>query len=147
MASDSQEALVTVAVTTLRADSTLQTLTGASPARVWNYVPQTEWEKPNAAGLFLPYVVVRTGTGTHFDTKTSDGMDQKLDVTSWSRGRGELEVIRMTSAVIDALDQQALSLTGHDLVELVFDQKIPMAEDDGLTFGMLARFNVLTSEQ
>jgi hypothetical protein len=145
MASDSQEAVRAAIITTLRADSALQTATGATPARVWNHVPQTEWEKPNAAGLFLPYVVVMGSIGTHFDTKTSDGMEQTVNIHSFSRGRGEKEINDMGEAIIDAIDQVALTVTGHDLVELVFDNHISMLEDDGLTYHLVQRFKATTS--
>jgi len=144
MTADSQWALQQVIYSTLRADATLKTLTGADPARVFDHVPQTTWEAPNASGIFPPYVVVGETEAREWDTKTEDGMEQTLMVHTWSRGRGMKEPKQIMGAIVDALDQVALSVTGHDLVQFRFEFSETFLEDDGLTRHGVQRFRALT---
>lgn len=144
MTADSQWALQQIVYSTLRGNATLQSLTGASPATVYDHVPQTVWEKPNSSGFFPPYVVIGPSSGGEYDTKLDDGMDQTFDVHTFSRGRGMKETKQIMSAICDALDQQALSVSGHTLVQLTLETFQDMLEDDGLTRHGWQQFRALT---
>ena len=102
MTADSQWPLQQAVFAALSGDAALQTLIG-NPARVYDHVPQ---DSP------FPYVVVGEATTRPFDTKTEDGMEQTLTIHSWSRYRGFSETKQIMGAIVDALDQQALSVTG-----------------------------------
>ncbi len=135
MTADSQWVLQQAVYAALRADSTLQALTGATPARVFDHVPQDS---------DFPYVVIGEATTADWDTKTEDGMNQTLMIHSWSRHRGLKEVKLMMAAVVDALDRQALSTTGHTLVQLRFEFSDTFLDQDGLTRHGVQRLRALT---
>ena len=144
MTADSQWALQQAVTSALKADATLRTLTEKTPAGIYDHVPQKLWEKPELDGHFKPYVVVGETEAREWDTKTEDGMEQTLMVHTWSRGRGMKEPKQIMGAIVDALDQVALSVTGHDLVQLRFEFSETFLEDDGLTRHGVQRFRALT---
>ena len=134
MTADSQWALQQAVFTALSGDAALQALVG-NPARVYDQVPQ------DAA---FPYVVVGEVTARPFDSKTEDGMEQTVTVHSWSRYRGLKETKQIMAAVVDALDRQALGVTGHDLVLLRFEFSQTFLDPDGLTRHGVQRLRALT---
>ena len=144
MTADSQWNLQQTIYSTLRADATLQTLTGVTPARVFDKVPQSTWAEPNSSGVYPPYVKIGEATARDWDTKTSDGMEQTLIIHTWSRGRGMKEPKLIMAAIVVALDQQALTVVGHTLVELVFEFSDTETEQDGLTRHGVQRLRAIT---
>ena len=136
MTADSQWPLQQAVFAALSGDAALQTLIG-NPARVYDHVPQ---DSP------FPYVVVGEATTRPFDTKTEDGMEQTLTIHSWSRYRGFSETKQIMGAIVDALDQQALSVTGHELVLLRFEFSDSFLDEDGLTRHGVQRIRALTEE-
>ena len=136
MTADSQWPFQQVIETTLKADSALQAFIGTT-ARVFDHVPQSS---------IYPYVVIGETTGEDFDTKTEDGMAQQVMIHTWSRYRGSKEAKQIMGAVVDALDQQALSVTGHTLVLLRFEFSDLFLDPDGLTRHGVQRFRALTQE-
>lgn len=144
MTADSQWPLQQAVYSTLRADASLQSLTGANPARVYDYVPQFTWDDNDGSGNPLPYVVLGEGSATDWDTKTEDGMEQTFLIHTWSRYWGWSQAKQIMGAVVDALDQQALSVTGHDLVLLRFEFSDLFLDDDGKTHHGVQRFRAMT---
>ena len=134
MTADSQWSLQQAVYSALVADATLKTLIG-NPARVYDHVPQA---------TAYPYVALGDATAGEFDTKTEDGMEQTLTLHTWSRYRGLSEAKRIMSAVVDALDQVSLSLTGHTLVLLRFEFSSTFLDPDGLTYHGVQRFRAVT---
>ena len=134
MTADSQWAVQQAVYTALTGDAAVQALIG-NPARVYDHAPQD---------ATFPYVVTGESTAVDWDTKSEDGMEQTLTVHSWSRYRGLSEVKRIMAAVVDALDKQALSVTGHDLVQLRFEFSDTFLDEDGLTRHGVQRFRALT---
>lgn len=134
MAADSQWALQQAVLTALTGDAALQALIG-NPARVYDAVP------PDPT---YPYVVIGEGNAADWDTKDSDGMDQVMTIHAWSRYRGLKEAKQIMGAVLDALDQQALAVTGHTLVQLRFEFSDVLMDPDGLTRHGVQRFRALT---
>ena len=136
MTADSQWELQKAVYTTLRADSALQAFIG-NPARVYDHVPQDS---------LFPYVVIGEATGREFDGKSEDGMEQTLTLHSWSRDRGMQETKEIMAAVVDALDQVALTVTGHTLVLLRFEFSDTFLDPDGLTRHGVQRFRAVTQK-
>ncbi len=144
MTADSQWPLQQGVYTALRADATLQSLTGVTPARIFDHVPQSTWE----AATFPPFVVIGDSEAFEWDTKSEDGMEQIFTIDTWTRDGGGKKVLKqIMSAVVDALDKQALSVTGHDLVMLLFEFSDTMLEDDGITRHGVQRFRAVTEAQ
>ena len=147
MTADALWPLQQAVYTALRADATLKTLTGTTPARVYDHVPSDVWpadgETTNAAA-FKPYVVVGDDTAGPFDTMTEDGAESILTIHTWSRYRGRKETKQIMSAVTDALDDVSLSVTGHTLVLLLFEFSSTFLDPDGLTRHGVQRFRALT---
>jgi Protein of unknown function (DUF3168) len=134
MSADSQWALQTAIFTALSADAGVKALIG-DPARIFDHVP------PESV---FPYLVIGEATSTPFDAKTQDGMEQTLTLHAWSRYRGLKEIKDIMAAVSNALDQQALNLTGHTLVLLRFDFGATFLDSDGLTRHGVQRFGAIT---
>ena len=107
MTSDSQWELQKAIYTALRTDATLIGLAGdgASPerAKVFDRIPQD---------TVFPYVRIGEGTARDWDTKSTDGQENTLTVHSFSQYSGFKEVKQIMGAIVDALDQATLSLTG-----------------------------------
>lgn len=132
MTADSQFALQEAIYTALTGDATLQ---GFISTRVYDRPPQDS---------AFPYVDIGEGTATDFDTKTENGMEQTVSIHSWSRDQGRKEVKQIMSAIVDALDQQSLSVTGHSLVLLRFEFSTVEHDPDGYTQHGVQRFRALT---
>ena len=137
MSSDSQWPLQQAVYAALTGDASVQALLG-NPARVFDHVPQDS---------VFPYVVVGEVTSGPFDTKTEDGLDQTLTIHSWSRYRGLKETKEIMAAVTGALDQQALAVSGHDLVLLRLTFGATVLDPDGLTRHGVQRFRAVTQAQ
>ena len=137
MSSDSQWPLQQAVYGALTGDASVQALLG-TPARVFDHVPQDS---------AFPYVVVGEATSGPFDTKTEDGLDQTLTIHTWSRYRGLKETKEIMAAVTGALDDQALAVSGHDLVLLRFAFGTTVLDPDGLTRHGVHRFRAVTQAQ
>lgn len=137
MTADSQWAVQTAVVTALKADAALIALvnTTGSNAGIYDFVD---------ADTPFPYVVVGEGNARAMDTKTEHGMDQTLMIHTWSEYRGMKQVKEIMAAVVDALDRAALSVTGHDLIDLRFEFSDILLDPDGLTRHGVQRFRVMT---
>ena len=104
-------------------------------ARVFDHVPQSS---------DYPYLVVGEMTLRSFDTKDSNGAEIIATIHTWSRYRGMKECEQIMAAVIDALDQQSLAISGHDLVLCRLESSDTVLEPDGLTRHGVQRFRIVT---
>ena len=127
MTSSSQFPLQQAVYTALNTDSALAALMGESESPT--DVPVFDGQAPDDQAM--PYLVIGEGTQTADDTKDADWMDQRLMIHTFSDYRGFKEVRQIMAGVIDALDQKTLTVTGHDLVELVFSDGRDFPEGDG----------------
>ena len=134
MASDSLWALQAAAFSALTGDAALQALIG-NPARIYDAVPQD---------AVFPYAVLGPAAGKPWDTKTTDGMEATLEVHTWSRYAGMKEAKDIMAAVLDALDNQALSVSGHTLVNLHFESSQTSLDKDGITRHGVQKFRAVT---
>ena len=134
MTADSQWPLQQAIFAALSADTGVKSLLG-DPARIFDHVPPSS---------DFPYLVLGEATGTPFDAKTEDGMEQTLTLHTWSRARGLRETKEIMAAVAKALDGPALTLGGHTLILLRFELATTFLDSDGLTRHGVQRFRALT---
>ncbi|PQA87241.1 DUF3168 domain-containing protein [Hyphococcus luteus] len=120
----------------LRADAALKSEIG-DPARIF--------DDPPPAALF-PYLTI--GEARASDYKGVDGaLEHDLKLYAFSRYAGRREVKRILCAVYDALHEAALTLSGHDLVNIRFVFADAFRRLDGEIYQGVARFRAVTMAQ
>ncbi len=134
MTADSQWPFQVAVRTALLADATLTAIVGT---RVFDHTPQD---------TDFPYVVMGESSGSEFDTKSEEGMEQTIMIHSWSRYRGLKETKDIIAAIIDVLDKAALLVSGHTLVDLRFEFSDTIPQDDGFTRHGVMRFKAKTTK-
>ena len=92
----------------LSADAALTTALGAA-GRVYDHVPR---------GAAFPYVAIAQLTARDWSTGDLDGTEHMLVLNVWSREKGKREAEEIAGAVVAALHDKPLTLTGHRLVNL-----------------------------
>jgi hypothetical protein len=104
--------------------------------------PKIYDEPPRSASF--PYVTLGEARITDFSTGSEPGEEHQLTLHAWSRQGGHREVHLIAGALLQALDDAALSLTGHHLVNLRFSVADVRREADGRTYHALVRFRAVT---
>ena len=117
----------------LVADSPLTSLLGA---------PRVYDEPPREA--VFPYVTLGEARVTDWSTGTERGEEHQLTLHAWSRQGGHKEAHLVAGAVLQALDDAPLTLSGHRLVNLRFALVDVRREADGRTYHALVRFRAVT---
>lgn len=121
---------------TLSADAAIKAAVG-DPARIFDDPP------PDA---LFPYLTL--GEARASDWKgVEGGLEHDLRLYVFSRYAGRREVKRILSAVYDALHEAALTLAGHDLVNIRFVFADAFRRTDGETYQGVARFRAVTMAQ
>jgi hypothetical protein len=117
----------------LAADSSLHAALGGK--RVYDEPPR---------GALLPYVSV--GEARVTDASVDDGPTQEHQITLHARSRqgGQNEAHAIAGAVLQALDDAPLPLTGHRLVNFRFTVADIRRESDGRTYHAQVRFRAVT---
>jgi hypothetical protein len=117
----------------LAADSGLHAALGGK--RVYDEPPR---------GALLPYVSI--GEARVTDASVDDGPTQEHQITLHARSRqgGQGEAHLIAGAVLQALDDAPLALTGHRLVNFRFAVADIRRESDGRTYHALVRFRAVT---
>jgi len=98
------------------------------------------------SGTAYPYVVVGDTTAIPFDTKDTDGMEQTLTLHTWSQSGDYMETKQIMEAIVDALDDVSLSLTGHTLILILFEFSNVFRDPDSKTRHGVQRFRALTQK-
>lgn len=135
MTADSQWEMQQAVYAALRADASLQSLI-SNPVRVYDSTAPQDSD--------FPYLVIGLGTGDDFDTKNTDGMDATFEIHTWSQQDGFSETKQIMAAVVDALDNVALSVTGHTLALLRFVGSNTLLDPDAETRHGVQRFRAVT---
>jgi len=119
--------------TALAADAALTATLGG--ARIYDEPPRT-----------APFPFVTIGEGRVIDVSADDAPAQEhhLALHVWSRQGGHREAHQITGALLQALDDAALPLDGHRLVNLRFALADIRREADGRTYHALVRFRAVT---
>ena len=99
-------------------------------------------EPPRAASF--PYVTIGEARIADFSTGTEPGEEHQLTLHAWSRQGGHREAHLIAGALLQALDDAPLTLTGYQLVNLRFALADVRREADGRTYHALVRFRAVT---
>ena len=127
--SDYASALQQTVFNALDQSSTLQNLV----TDVYDFVPE---------GTAFPYVKIGEQTMVDNGTKNKQGTDFTIEVHTFSRYRGSVEIKNIMSVVYDILHESSLSVSGADLINMRFEFSDIIKENDGLTTHGLQRFRV-----
>lgn len=100
-------------------------LTAITSTRIYDHVPQD---------TIYPYVVLGEMNATPMDTMTFTGMQIFLNVYCWSRNRGRREIRQMMEKIYEALNRQALTITGQHHIDTLFVSSSTSQDSDGLTY-------------
>ncbi len=92
----------------------------------------------------FPYITL--GEARVTDVSSDDGPTQEhlLTLHAWSRQGGHKEAHGISGALLQALDDAALSPDGHRLVNLRFAVADIRREADGRTYHAVVRFRAIT---
>ncbi len=117
----------------LAADASLAALLGG--AKVYDEPPKS---------VVFPYVTLgdaRTVALAPPDERTEE---HQLTLHAWSRQGGHREAHLVAGALVQALDDAALTLSGHQLINLRLALADIRREADGRTYHALVRFRAVT---
>lgn len=117
----------------LTADAALNALLGGP--RVYDDVP--------VRGEF-PYVTFGQTTERDWSTGTDIGGEHVVTLHVWSRAPGRKEADEIIDAVRTALHDQALSLSGHRLVNLRHEFSDARRDADGESYHGITRYRAVT---
>jgi Protein of unknown function (DUF3168) len=126
-------ALRTAVHDALTADAALVNLLGG---------PKVYDEPPRAAAF--PYVTLGETRIADFSTGTEPGEEHQLTLHAWSRQGGQREAHLIAGALLQVLDDAALDLADHQLVNFRFAVADVRREADGRTYHALVRFRAVT---
>jgi hypothetical protein len=104
--------------------------------------PRIYDEPPRAATL--PYVTLGSDVVADASTSTEAGDAHALTLHVWSRQGGHREAHVIAGAVLEALVDAPLTLSGHHLANLRFIVADVRREGDGRTYHGLVRLRALT---
>jgi len=112
------------------------TLTGVlGGAKVYDEPPQ---------GAVFPYVTLGEARVADFSAGAERGEEHRITLNAWSREGGHRQAHLIAGALVNALDDAPLSLSGHHLVNLRFALADVRREKDGRTYHALVRFRAVT---
>jgi hypothetical protein len=101
------------------------------------------YDEPPRAAAF-PYVTLGETRVTDFSSGDERGEEHQLMLHAWSRQGGHKEAHLIAGALLDALDDAPLTLSGHQLVNFRFAVADVRREADGRTYHALVRFRAVT---
>jgi hypothetical protein len=104
--------------------------------------PKIYDEPPRAAAY--PYVTLGEARVADYSTATEKGEEHQLTLHAWSRQGGHREAHLIAGALLQALDDAPLSVSGHALVNLRFAVADIRREADGRTYHAVVRFRAVT---
>lgn len=121
-----------VLVANLTGDAVVSALVGG---RVYDAVP---------ADAQKPYVVIGQPQVLPDKASCLDGTETYLKIDGWSSGPQSVEIKRLGAAVVAALDEAELVLSGHRVPVFEVDQVLYIDDPDGITKHFTATFRALT---
>ena len=120
----------------LAADAALRAEIG-DPARIFDDPP------PDAV---FPYLMLGEARAADW-SGVDGGLEHDLKLYAFSRYAGRREIKRIIGAVYDALHEAALSVAGHDLINIRFVFGDAFRRLDGETYQGVMRFRAVTQAQ
>lgn len=104
--------------------------------------PKIYDEPPRAAAF--PYVTLGEARIADFSAGAERSEEHQLTLHAWSRQGGHREAHVITGALMQALDDAALALADHHLVNFRFAVADVRRKGDGRTYHALVRFRAVT---
>jgi hypothetical protein len=101
------------------------------------------YDEPPRAAVF-PYVTLGEARVTDYSTGSEPGEEHQLTLHAWSRQGGTREAHLIAGTLLQALDDAALALTDHRLINFRFAMADVRREADGRTYHALIRFRAVT---
>jgi hypothetical protein len=92
----------------------------------------------------FPYLTIGQVNSADWSTATEGGTEHAVTLHAWSRERGKRECYAIADAVDAALNDAALTLDGHALVNLRFQFAEIRRDPDGITYHAAIRFRAVT---
>jgi hypothetical protein len=117
----------------LSADATLLALLGAG--RIYDTPPRE---------VALPYLTLGEMRLSDISGDGGATLEHQLTLHAWSQQGGHKEAHAIAGALLAALDDAPLALSGHRLVQLRFSLADIRREKDGRTYHALVRFRAVT---
>jgi Protein of unknown function (DUF3168) len=118
----------------LNANASLTGLLGG--AKVYDEPPR---------GAAFPYVTLGEARITDYSTDGAPSEEHQMTLHAWSRQGGNREAHMIAGALLSALDDAALTLSDHALINLRFSVADVRREADGRTYHALVRFRAVTA--
>jgi hypothetical protein len=100
--------------------------------------------------LAFPYIVIGDHTARSWNTKSKSGAELTLTIHAFSESGDNEEVCTLLDQVIGTLDKQQLSVSGHYLVLMRWDDfatTLIESTEERVTFHGVVRFRAITTEQ
>ena len=104
------------------------------------------YDEPPGSAAF-PYVTLGESRVNDFSAGGEPGEEHQMTLHAWSRQGGHREAHLIAGALLQALDDAPLALTGHQLVNLRFALADIRRESDGRTYHALVRFRAVTEPE
>jgi uncharacterized protein DUF3168 len=95
----------------------------------------------------FPYVTLGEMRISEFSSGSEPGFEHQLTLHAWSRQGGQGEAHVIAGALLHALDDAPLALSGHRLVNFRFAVADVRREADGRTYHALVRFRAVTEPE
>jgi hypothetical protein len=104
------------------------------------------YDEPPREAAF-PYVTLGEMRVANFSSGSEPGLEHQLTLHAWSRQGGQREAHVIAGALLQALDDAPLALSGHRLVNFRFAVADVRREADGRTYHALVRFRAVTEPE
>ncbi|MBP0617924.1 DUF3168 domain-containing protein [Jiella mangrovi] len=118
---------------TLTSDPALTALLGG---------PKVFDRRPERANF--PYLTLGRTAVVDWSTGTEDGAEHILTLHVWAKGGGKAETYAIMDKVAEKLNDTALALEGHHLVNLRLQFAEARREEDSSTYHGILRFRAVT---
>ncbi|HEY6633166.1 MAG TPA: DUF3168 domain-containing protein [Rhizobiaceae bacterium] len=115
----------------LRGNGALAALVGT---RIFDHAP---------ANVAFPYITFGRTSVYDWSTATESGTEQLLTLHAWSKGKGKKEVLEIMELTRQTLDDAALELEGHRLVNLRLEFSEARYDDRNEAHHGLLRFRAV----
>lgn len=90
-----------------------------------------------------PYVTIGEDVISEWDTVSTAGGDAVINIHTWSRYKGRVETKQIFQSIYDALHNQSLTATGHDIISTMWVNETSFLDSDGLTRHGVQTYRIL----
>lgn len=101
------------------------------------------YSSPPPAAEF-PFITIGQSVTRDWSTGTEDGSEHSVTLHIWSRADSALEVHEITEIVRNLLNDQALALDSHHLINLRHEFSQARIDPDGETLHGIVRYRAVT---